>query len=40
MPKIDYEKYLVRKPLYEAFGGTKNRQSPTMTMMSNSNTRS
>ncbi len=35
MPKIDYEKYLVRKPLYEAFGGTKNRQSPTMTMMSN-----
>jgi hypothetical protein len=34
MPKIDYEKYLVRKPLYEAFGGTKNRQSPTMTMMS------
>jgi quercetin dioxygenase-like cupin family protein len=35
MPKIDYEKYLVRKPLYEAFGGTKNHQSPTMTMMSN-----
>jgi quercetin dioxygenase-like cupin family protein len=35
MPKTDYEKYLVRKPLYEAFGGTKNRQSPTMTMMSN-----
>ncbi|MHB8104720.1 MAG: cupin domain-containing protein [Dehalococcoidales bacterium] len=35
MPKNDYEKYLVRKPLYEAFGGTKNRQSPTMTMMSN-----
>ncbi len=35
MPKIDYEKYLVRKPLYEAFGGTKNRQSPTMTMISN-----
>lgn len=34
MLKIDYEKYLVRKPLYEAFGGTKNRQSPTMTMMS------
>jgi hypothetical protein len=34
MPKIDYEKYLVRKPLYEAFGGTKNRQSPTMTMLS------
>ncbi len=35
MPKIDYEKYLVRKPNYEAFGGTKNRQSPTMTMLSN-----
>jgi hypothetical protein len=35
MPNIDYEKYLVRKPKYEAFGGTKNRQSPTMTMMSN-----
>ena len=35
MPKIDYEKYLVRKPIYEAFGGTKNRQSPTMTIMSN-----
>lgn len=35
MPKINYEKYLVRKPNYEAFGGTKNRQSPTMTMMSN-----
>ena len=35
MPKIDYEKYVVRKPNYEAFGGTKNRQSPTMTMMSN-----
>ena len=35
MAKIDYEKYLVRKPIYEAFGGTKNRQSPTMTIMSN-----
>jgi hypothetical protein len=35
MAKIDYAKYLVRKPNYEAFGGTKNRQSPTMTMMSN-----
>ena len=35
MPKTDYEKYVVRKPLYEAFGGTKNRQSPTMTMISN-----
>jgi hypothetical protein len=35
MPKINYEKYLVRKPNYEVFNGTKNRQSPTMTMMSN-----
>jgi hypothetical protein len=35
MAEIDYEKYLVRKPNYEAFGGVKNRQSPTMTMMSN-----
>ncbi len=34
MARINYEKYLVRKPNYEAFGGTKNRQSPTMTMMS------
>jgi hypothetical protein len=34
MPKIDYEKYLVRKPNYEAFSGVKNRQSPTMTIMS------
>jgi quercetin dioxygenase-like cupin family protein len=35
MAAINYEKYLVRKPNYEAFGGVKNRQSPTMTMMSN-----
>jgi quercetin dioxygenase-like cupin family protein len=34
MSKINYEKYLVRKPVYEAFGGVKNRQSPTMTFMS------
>jgi hypothetical protein len=34
MAEIDYERYLVRRPLYEAFGGVKNRQSPTMTMMS------
>ena len=34
MSEIDYEKYLVRRPVYEAFGGVKNRQSPTMTMMS------
>ncbi|OGO29902.1 MAG: hypothetical protein A2Z29_05745 [Chloroflexi bacterium RBG_16_56_11] len=35
MNATDYEKYLVRKPLYEAFGGVKNRQSPAMTFMSN-----
>jgi len=34
MTDTNYEKYLVRKPVYEAFGGVKNRQSPTMTMMS------
>jgi quercetin dioxygenase-like cupin family protein len=34
MADIDYEKYLVRRPNYEAFGGVKNRQSPTMTIMS------
>jgi hypothetical protein len=34
MPEIDYEKYLVRKPLYETPSGFKNRQSPTMTLMS------
>jgi quercetin dioxygenase-like cupin family protein len=34
MMKIDYEKYIVRKPVYEAFGGIKNRQSPAMTLMS------
>jgi hypothetical protein len=31
---VDYEKYLVRKPIYEAGPGVKNRQSPTMTLMS------
>jgi hypothetical protein len=35
MVETNYEKYLVRKPIYEAFGGVKNRQSPTMTIMSN-----
>ena len=30
----DYERYLVRKPIYEAGPGVKNRQSPTMTYMS------
>ena len=34
MAETDYEKYLVRRPVYEAFGGVKNRQSPTMTFMS------
>jgi hypothetical protein len=32
---MDYEKLLVRKPIYEAGPGIKNRQSPTMTFMSN-----
>ncbi|MFP3975135.1 MAG: hypothetical protein ACLFVK_02805 [Dehalococcoidia bacterium] len=31
---VDYEKYLVRKPVYEAGPGIKNRQSPSMTLMS------
>jgi len=35
MSETNYEQYLVRRPIYEAFGGTKNRQSPTMTIMSN-----
>jgi quercetin dioxygenase-like cupin family protein len=35
MVKSDYAKYLVTKPVYEAFGGVKNRQSPAMTIMSN-----
>jgi len=35
MPKIDYGKYLAKEPNYEAFGGTKNCQSPTMKIMSN-----
>ena len=34
MPKIDYEKYLVRTPLREAGGIVQGRQSPTMTYMS------
>jgi hypothetical protein len=32
--KVDYEKYMVREPLWEAGPGVKNRQSPTMTYMS------
>jgi len=31
---IDYEKYLVRKPVYESCSRVKNRQSPVMTYMS------
>jgi hypothetical protein len=31
---MDYEKYLVRKPLYRDLVGIKNRQSPTMTFIS------
>ena len=34
MTESKYEKYAVRKPLYEASPGIKNRQSPTMTFMS------
>ena len=34
MSQIDYEKYVVREPLWEAGPGVKNRQSPTMTYMS------
>ena len=36
MANVDYRKYMVAKPLYEAGGrGVKNRQSPAMTYMSN-----
>jgi hypothetical protein len=34
MANSAYEKYAVRKPIYEAGGGYKGRQSPTMTFMS------
>jgi hypothetical protein len=34
MAESEYERYFVRKPLYEACPGVKNRQSPTMTFMS------
>jgi hypothetical protein len=34
MAATDYERYFVRKPLYEAVPGVKNRQSPAMTFMS------
>jgi len=40
MPKVDYDKYLVRKPAYEvgvqAVGKHKGHQVPSMTYMSNS----
>ena len=32
----NYEKYLVTKPNFEAVRGVRNRQSPTMTYLSNS----
>lgn len=38
MAKSENEKYVVRKPLYEAGGGVKGRQSPTMTFMSEKQT--
>lgn len=34
MAESKYERYVVRKPLYEAVPGVKNRQSPAMTFMS------
>ena len=36
MAKADYEKYLVKKPVYEVMANvvTKNRQHPSMTLMS------
>lgn len=34
MAESSYEKYVVRKPIYEAGPGVKKRQSPTMTFMS------
>jgi hypothetical protein len=38
MAKSEYEKYAVRKPIYEASPEVKNRQSPTMTFMSEKQT--
>ena len=35
MAEINYEKNLVRKPVYEEGGGVKGRQAPVMTYMSN-----
>ena len=34
VPEVDYEKYLVRRPVYEQGPPVKNRQHPTMTFMS------
>lgn len=34
MRESKYEKYVVRKPIYESGPGFRNRQSPTMTFMS------
>jgi len=38
MAESEYEKYAVRKPIYEAGSGYKGRQSPTMTFMSEKQT--
>jgi hypothetical protein len=38
MTASKYEKYAVRKPLYEVGSGVKNRQSPAMTLMSEKQT--
>jgi hypothetical protein len=35
MAENNYEKYLVRRPMYEVGGNVKGRQAPTMTYMSN-----
>ncbi len=34
-PELNFERYIVKKPLYEAVYGAKNRQSPSMTFLSN-----
>ena len=38
MTESKYEKFAVRKPIYEAAPGIKGRQSPTMTFMSEKQT--
>ena len=35
MTEQNYEKYIIRKPLYECDNGTKNHQGPVMTYLSN-----